>query len=188
MERRNARVLGLSALTLLAGCSAGTYTNDQFDRKYPEARSSTFRPGRLLDMRATLETNAGSPLRVRKVYLSDGLAHVEAQDARNPKNLDEYRFSDGAFDGQRRPVSLSSSEEAALAQSVFGWNEVAWDQILPLAKRTREDLGLDGARVDSVRVSRSKSDGVTISFFVTSPRKDASVVYDARGQKLRVEQ
>ena len=114
-----------------------------------------------------------------------GGASVQVQDPAKPENVDQYNYRDGQL-SPPVPVRLHLFG-GKLEDSLFDWNEVAFDKIPELARLAMEKIPLEGGRVVGFRVGHAivDTDGkVYISIDVEGTRKSGTLKADAKGNVI----
>lgn len=114
-----------------------------------------------------------------------GGASVQVQDPAKPENVDQYNYRDGEL-GAPIPVRLHLFG-GKLEDSLFDWNEVAFDKVPELTRLAMEKIPLEGGRVVGFRVGHQivDTDGkVYILIDVEGTRKSGTLRADSKGNVI----
>lgn len=175
---------GLALAALVAGCGWGTVDDEAFERAtgvtlsgIPYVGEDNYAPG-VLDRRlAELREVAGADPRVGEIYIfASGLSLV-VQDPKNPANFDTYAF----YDTRLQDPKVATGAHVAVPLSAI----VPALATIPAVVRdavTGTEFTVNHVRTVTVNVSPSGPPTLTVS--IDNKRRDLSVVYDHRGQRL----
>ncbi len=108
---------------------------------------------------------------------------LQAQDPKRPTNVDQYLYRAGKVTG---PVPVKLKGKGALADNLFPLDEIQLHFIPPVAGKALEQLRLENGVVKYVSVMRNLPTemDVRLRVYVTSPRKDGSLMADVTGNLL----
>jgi hypothetical protein len=168
-------LLGIAAL-LGAAAPAPAATHDYKHALWHETHFT--------EMIAAYRAALPGKLRVLAFKLNEVRCELQVQDPAKPKHVDEYDYEHGQVLGPM-PVKLYGSGK--LEDSLYDWDDVAWETIPGLVKQTIKKVRLDsGGHIGGVTVSRDlpHHPNPEIVITVSGPREDGELRADAKGNVI----
>ena len=128
-----------------------------------------------------LEQHIGGPVRALELQVHADHLLLQAQDPKQPGNVDEYELHDGTL---LDPVPVKLHGPGKLDDNLFPLHEARLDAIPGLVDAALAELGIEKAKVTHVRIKRNLplSDDVQVRVFVSGLRKDGYVDADKDGK------
>lgn len=122
----------------------------------------------------------GGDVKILYLNLSENYSEIQAQDPKKPENVDQYSYRDGAIE-KVLPVKLSGSGK--LEDNLFKLNDVALEKIPELVRDAMErSKDLENPKPSLVRIELSRDGKIEIHSNISSDRKSAYLVSDAKGK------
>lgn len=158
----------------------------------PSKKVNMFEGTALPDGIAEFKRKIGGSFKVLSLEIKEDEMTLEAQDPKNPKHVDAYRYAAGLVSGPT-PVNLSKLINNDVEQNVFSIDEVDIAAVPGLIKASIQRTELEGGKVSGMRLSRGLMlPQLTMgppqwNIHVGGPRGDATVYADSKGEILRVD-
>lgn len=185
-------VLGiLSILSPCLSCSSannqavsGSNVNSSYPQKRPTRAPDAVKYFESVEeinkIKATFAEKVGGELKVLYLNLHDNYAEIQAQNPQKPENVDQYSYRDDAFE-RVLPVKISGSGK--LEDNLFNLNDVALEKIPELMRDALErSKDLEDPKPSGVRIDINSRGKLEIHLNVSSTRKNAFLVADAKGK------
>lgn len=122
----------------------------------------------------------GGEVKILHLNLGEAYAEIQAQDPKKPENVDEYTYRNGALE---KVVPVKLSGPGKLEDNLFKLNDVALEKIPELVRDALErSKDLENPKSSLVRIELSNDGKIEIHANVSSDRKNAFLVSDAKGK------
>src|SRR5262249_20874865 len=122
----------------------------------PAAPAASFVEGtHAVDGVQKIRARVGEPFRVLEIYIYSDSLMLQAQDAKKPENVDQYRLED---DGEIKstPVHLmGQTDEKTLAANLFDPSTVDLAKIPDIVREANEKVQLEGREFSTVSIRRN---------------------------------
>jgi hypothetical protein len=183
---RNLSLLAL--VTLLSGCSLGTYSPKEVDEKFPLAHWTSGSPRGIRRALAALEKEVGRGYRLKSLSISQHAFTAEVQPAGRTGELDRVSLWKGSLHN-RSPVTTSGSDLATLESQLFAPDATTFARIPGMILASLKHAGFPQARPTGVTFERRWQDRqLQIQVRVTNDRRNATVRWDPGGALIAVDQ
>src|SRR5260370_10939859 len=132
----------------------------------------------------------GGPVRALSLEIERDSVTLKAQDQKNPKNVDEYKYVKGLVIGPT-PVKLNLLENN-LDKTLFDLDDINLAATPTVARTALERVKIEGGRVKKMTIERglslatdmTKSGAVHWNIDIEGTRESASAVADTKGNIL----
>lgn len=122
----------------------------------------------------------GGEMKVLHLNMSENYADIQAQDPRKPENVDEYVYRNGAIE---KVVPVKLSGPGKLEDNLFKLDDVALEKIPELVREAMErSKDLENPKPSLVRIELSSDGKIEVHANISSDRKNAYLVSDAKGK------
>lgn len=179
-----ATLVMLLLVSLAPGCSCGTVSNAEFDKRYPYGRGTLFTTRGIKEFADRVEQQLGGKARVTALVIYPAYASFTAE-SQHAGDFDDYMFRDGVFTAS--PVKNPAKD---LALDLFELRSVAIDKVPALLRTCMKDLGLRDGHAQYARIARNigapEDNAVVITVHCEEERHSGYVEYDATGKLLKV--
>ncbi len=169
-----------AAAVLLSAC--GGISRDELTE---EARARGGGLGETLPLEAidAVEEELGEPVVLRSLSLSLNSVTLQVLVPGTDDQTDTYTYSSGG--SLRGPEPVTGVPEAdQLRRELIDPDRIVLDDLDDLVDEAIAEAGVDGGWAESVYVSRTSPDLVTISVTVMNERESATVTFRGNGQRL----
>ena len=180
MGRGRGVALVVSAAVLLTAC--GGITEAELEQ---EAQSRGGGLGSTLPLEAidAIEAETGEPVILRTMSMSLNSLTIETLVPGHDDQLDSWTYrSGGNLDGPSPVTGVPNAGE--LRRTLVDPDRIAIDDLDELVDDAIEEADLPDGYAQSVFISRSSPDRVTISVGVTNPRETVHVDYRGNGERI----
>ena len=134
-------------------------------------------------IKAAFAEKIGGEVKILEMNLAENYSEIQAQDPRKPENVDQYTYRDGAME-KVVPVKISGSGK--LEDNLFNINDVATEKIPDLVREAMErSKDLEDPKPSLVRLELDHKGKPEINVSISSTRKNALMVCDAKGNVIR---
>jgi hypothetical protein len=169
--------LPLLALAALLGVAAPA------PAKTHNSKDALWRTERLAEMIDAYRQALPGKLRVLNFEISYDRAELQVQDPAKPKHVDEYDY---LHEQVSRPAPVKLYGSGSLEDSLYDWDEVAWDRIPAVVSKAVKMVKLEHGKVSGVTVKRDLPSTKDVRIFVHlyGPRQTGGLTADAQGNVL----
>ena len=134
-------------------------------------------------IKAAFKEKIGGELKILEMNLAENYSQIQAQDPNKPENVDQYTYRDGAME-KVVPVKISGSGK--LEDNLFKLDDMPLEKIPDLVREAMErSKDLEEPKPSLVRLDLNHQGKPEIHVSITSTRKNALMVCDAKGNVIR---
>jgi hypothetical protein len=135
------------------------------------------------------KAKVGGPARALELLIYPKYGYAQIQDPRKPENVDRYDVRDGVVTGVT-PVKVVGPYRGpdTLATSTFSIDDVDFSAVPKMVADARAQLNIEDGKVTHIILQRPLPFASDVRFrvYLSGPRKNGSVEYDARGNLKKV--
>jgi hypothetical protein len=178
--RARGLALVVAAAVLLAAC--GGISRDELDQE-SQARGGGIGETIALEGLDAIEAATGEPVRFESMTVNRDSMTIAVLAPDSDDALDNWTYqSNGNLIGPD-PVNGAPTAEV-LSQTLMGTDDVALDDLDEIVDDALEHTHFDGGYAQSVSIYRNPGERPRINVSVTSPRRNATVVYRGDGHRI----